>query len=54
VDVEPLLEINHLTKSSVISKGTILSIPISKDEEIKPLVMAKKKNGKVRNAKPAK
>jgi len=54
VDLEPLLEINHLTKSSVISKGTILSIPISKDEEIKPLVMAKKKNGKVRNAKPAK
>src|SRR4030043_792110 len=54
VDLEPLLEINHLTKSSVISKGTILSIPISKDEEIKPLVMAKKKNGKVRNAKPVK
>jgi len=54
VDLEPLLEINHLTKSSVISKGTILSIPISKDEEIKPLVMAKKKHGKVRNAKPVK
>jgi membrane-bound lytic murein transglycosylase D len=54
VDLDPLLEINHLTKSSVISKGTILSIPISKDEEIKPLVMAKKKNGKVRNGKPVK
>jgi membrane-bound lytic murein transglycosylase D len=54
VDLDPLLEINHLTKSSVILKGTTLSIPISKDEEIKPLVTAKKKNGKVRNGKPIK
>ena len=54
VDLEPLLEINHLTKTSRISNGIILFIPISKDEEIKPLVMAKKKNGKVRNAKPVK
>ncbi len=54
VDLEPLLEINHLTKTSRISKGMTLFIPISKDEEIKPLVMAKKKNGKVRNGKPVK
>jgi membrane-bound lytic murein transglycosylase D len=51
VDLEPLLEINHLTKATPISKGMILSIPISKDEEIRPLVMAQKKNGKVRNGK---
>jgi len=54
VDLEPLLEINHLTKTSRISKSTILSIPLSKDEEIKPPVVAKKKNGKVRNGKPVK
>jgi membrane-bound lytic murein transglycosylase D len=54
VDLEPLLEINHLTKASGILKGMTLSIPISKDEEIKPLVMAQKKNGKVRNSKPVK
>jgi membrane-bound lytic murein transglycosylase D len=48
VDLEPLLEINHLKKTSLISKGMTLLIPLSKDEEIKPLVMAKKKNGKVR------
>jgi membrane-bound lytic murein transglycosylase D len=52
VNLDPLLEINHLTKTSRISKGTILSIPLSKDEEIKPLVMAKKKKRKVRNSKP--
>ena len=54
VDLEPLLEINHLTKTSRISKEMTLFIPISKDEEIKPLVMAKKKNEKVRNGKPVK
>jgi membrane-bound lytic murein transglycosylase D len=54
VDLDPLLEINHLTKTSRILKGTILSIPLSKDEEIKPLVMAKKKNRKVRNGKRVK
>jgi hypothetical protein len=31
-----------------------LLIPISKDEEIKPLAVAKKKNGKVRNGRPQK
>ena len=46
VDLEPLIELNHLSKATPISKGTILSIPISKDEEIRPLAMARKKNGK--------
>ncbi len=54
VDLEPLLEINHLKKTSPISKGITLLIPLSKDEEIKPLAMAKKKNGKVRNGRPEK
>jgi membrane-bound lytic murein transglycosylase D len=54
VDLEPLLEINHLKKTSPISKGMTLLIPLSKDEEIKPLVMVKKKNGKVRNGTPEK
>jgi membrane-bound lytic murein transglycosylase D len=47
VDLKPLLEINHLKKTSPLSKGMILLIPLSKDEEIRPLAMAKKKNGKV-------
>ena len=51
VDLEALLEINHLNKKSQVSKGMTLLIPISKDEEIKPLVMSKKKNGKIRNGK---
>ena len=54
VDLKPLLEINHLKKTSRISKGMILLIPVSKDEKIKPLAVAKKKNGKVRNRKPEK
>ena len=54
VELEPLLEINHLKKTSPISKGMTLLIPISKDEEIKPLAVAKKKNGKVRNGRPEK
>jgi membrane-bound lytic murein transglycosylase D len=54
VDLEPLLEINHLKKTSPISKGTTLLIPMSKYEEIKPLAVAKKKNGKVRNGRPEK
>jgi membrane-bound lytic murein transglycosylase D len=54
VDLEPLLEINHLKKTSPISKGMTLLIPIPKDEEIKPLAMTKKKNGKVRNGKSEK
>jgi membrane-bound lytic murein transglycosylase D len=53
VDLDPLLEINHLKKTSRISKGTTLLIPLSKDEEIRPLAAAKKKNGKIQN-KPVK
>jgi peptidoglycan lytic transglycosylase D len=49
VDLDPLLEINFLNKTSPLSKGMDLLIPISKDEEIKPLAVAQKKNGKVRN-----
>jgi len=49
VDLEPLLEINRLNKTSRISIGMILYIPISKDEEIRSLVIAQKKNEKVRN-----
>jgi membrane-bound lytic murein transglycosylase D len=54
VDLEPLLEINHLYKTSRISKGMTLFIPISKDEQIRPLPMAQKRNGKARNGRPAK
>lgn len=54
VDLDPLLEINQLTKTSRIFKGTILSIPLSKDEEIRPFVVAKKKNRKARNARRTK
>jgi len=54
VDLEPMLEISHLKKTSRISKGMTLLIPISKDEEIKPLVVAQKKNGKVPKGKPLK
>jgi len=49
VDLDPLLEINDLNKASPLSKGMDLLIPISKDEEIKPLSVARKKNGKARN-----
>jgi membrane-bound lytic murein transglycosylase D len=49
VDLDPLLEINCLKKTSPLSKGMDLLIPISKDEEIRPLAVAKKKNGKARN-----
>jgi membrane-bound lytic murein transglycosylase D len=46
VDIEPLLEINHLNKTSRVSIGMALFVPVSKDEEIRPLAMARKKNGK--------
>ena len=54
VDLKPLLEINHLKKTSRLSKGMILLIPLPKDEKIKPLAMAKKKNGKGQKDTPAK
>ncbi len=53
VDLEPLLEINHLGKTGPLSKGTTLFIPLSKDEVI-PAVVVQKKNGKVRNSRPTK
>jgi len=49
VDLDPLLEINYLNKTSSVSKGMDLLIPISKDEEIRPPSAATKKNGKARN-----
>jgi membrane-bound lytic murein transglycosylase D len=51
VDLDPLLEINSLKKMSPLSKGMDLLIPISKDEETKPLAVARKKNGKARNSR---
>jgi membrane-bound lytic murein transglycosylase D len=52
VEVEPMLEINRLERSSRISKGMTLLIPISKQEEVKPLAVAqKKKYGKDRNGR---
>jgi membrane-bound lytic murein transglycosylase D len=54
VDLEPLLEINQLNKTSRIFEGTTLFIPISKDEKINPLTMAQNKNRKVRNSRPKK
>jgi membrane-bound lytic murein transglycosylase D len=44
VDLEPLLELNHLKKTSRITKGMTLLIPLSKDEEVRPRVA--KKNGR--------
>ncbi len=54
VDLDPLLEINSLHKVSQLSKGMTLFIPLSKDEEIKPPMVAQKRNGKARNGKPQK
>jgi hypothetical protein len=54
VDLEPLLEINHLNNKSRVSKGMTLFIPIQKYEEIDPLTPAEKKNGKLRNSRPDK
>jgi membrane-bound lytic murein transglycosylase D len=51
VDLDPLLEINSLKKTSPLSKGMDLLIPISKDEEIKPLAVGRKKNGKAQNSR---
>ena len=54
VDLEPFLELNHLKRTSRISKGMTLLIPLSKDEEIKRVAMAKKKNGQVQKDTPKK
>lgn len=49
VDLEPLLEINYLNKTSALTKGTDLLIPISKDEQIRLPAVVPKKNGKAQN-----
>ncbi len=54
VDLDPLLEINHLGKSSQISNGMTLSIPISKDDKFGPLAVAQKTNGKAGNSRAKK
>ncbi len=54
VDLEPFLELNHLKKTSRISKGMTLLIPLSKDEEIKRFAVAKKTNGHVQKEIPKK
>ena len=54
VDLDPLLQINHLGKSSQISNGMILSIPISKDDKSGPLVVVQKSNGKTGNSRAKK
>jgi membrane-bound lytic murein transglycosylase D len=54
VDLDPLLEINSLNKKSPLSRGMNLLIPVSKEETIKPLSVAQKRNGKARNGKPQK
>jgi len=53
VELEPLLEINHLNRKSRISKGATLLIPLARDEKIKPLV-AQKRNKKPQNGKSVK
>ncbi len=51
VDLDPLFEINSMNKKSSLSKGMNILIPVSRDEEIKPLTVAEKRNGKSRNGK---
>jgi len=53
VDLEPMLEINRLNKTSRMSPGMDLLIPIPKTQDLKPLLTAQKKfDGKNRNPKP--
>ena len=54
VDLEPFFELNHLKRTSRISKGITLLIPLSKDEEIKRVAIAKKKNGQGQKDTPKK
>ncbi len=54
VDLEPFLELNHLKRTSRVSNGMTLLIPVSKDQEIKRFAMARKKNGKVHKDTPMK
>jgi membrane-bound lytic murein transglycosylase D len=53
VDLEPMLEINRLNKTSRLSPGTDLLIPIPKTQDLKPLLTAQKKyDGKNQSSKP--
>lgn len=53
VDMEPMLEINKLNKTSRLSPGMNLVIPIPKLQGIKPtLVAQKRQNGKHGNSNP--
>jgi membrane-bound lytic murein transglycosylase D len=52
VDLEPLLEINRLTKTSRVSKGQTLLIPVAASEKNRIVAMAQEKNGKARSARP--
>jgi membrane-bound lytic murein transglycosylase D len=52
VDLEPMLEINRLNKTSRLSPGMDLLIPILKTQDLKPLLATQKKfDGKNRNTK---
>jgi membrane-bound lytic murein transglycosylase D len=52
VDLEPMLEINRLNKTSRLSPGTDLLIPVPKTQHLKPPLTAQKKfDGKNRNPK---
>ena len=53
VDLEPLLEINRLSKASRLSSGTSLLIPIPKSQDWPPpMIVQKKSDGKGRTQKP--
>jgi membrane-bound lytic murein transglycosylase D len=52
VDLEPLLEINRLTKTSRLSKGMTLLIPVAASEGNSIVAAAQVKNGKARAARP--
>jgi len=53
VDLEPILELNRLSKKSRLSKGMDLLIPLPKDQDQKLMAMVKKEsNGGNRHSKP--
>jgi membrane-bound lytic murein transglycosylase D len=53
VDLEPILELNRLSKKSRLSKGMDLLIPLPKDRDQKLMAMVKKEsNGGNRHSKP--
>jgi len=55
VDLESMLEINRLNKTSRLASGMELLIPIPKTQDLRPLSPAQKQfDGKNRNPKPAK